>query len=385
MSQNLRDQITIPQTIRAWTYTQSGLPSKTVRLTNDFEAPSISNLDPEDVLVEVSYVAMNAGFTTMMQALPPQPYSLPHIYNRKNRCGIPEFEFSGRILATGSDVLATRPDLQSGTLVLGCCAAKKVFVEGKGALAQYTVAPATQLIPLSSRDVTEEGGKPPMSLKEASGLSACGSTAIQVLDLSGLKAGDKIFINGGSTSVGMLVIQVARYVVGTTGTIVSACSAANTELVKSVGADEIIDYIKHDPLHEYLLHHHSEQPFDAIIDCVGIRELYVNCAPYLAPGKTFINLGAMTAMPTFLGLLSFVWNQHMLPLWPVILGGVPRSYRFYSARPNLESMARIMRLAEKGLVKVAVDSVWEMEDVQKAYERVESKRARGKVVIHVQD
>ncbi|KAJ5822459.1 hypothetical protein N7447_004799 [Penicillium robsamsonii] len=377
-------------TMRAWTYMQSGLPSQTIVLDDEASAPSAADLGPDELLIAVNYVAMNSGFTTMMRSLPPQPYSLPHIYNRQKRLGVPEFEFSGRILAVGSAIPSTRPDLQPSTLVLGCCAAKRVFVEGKGALAEQVIAPAAQLIPLLSpytvttQDETS-GPEPaaPISLLEASGLSACGCTAVQVLDLTKLIAGDKVFVNGGSTSVGMLIIQVARHVLGRTGTIVA--SGTDASLIRSIGADEVVDYTVQHPLHEYLRTHHADRPFGAIIDCVGVTELYTHCEPYLAFGKPFINLGAMTAKPTFWGLLSFVWNQHMVPLWPVLLGGVPRGYQFYSARPNRETLGRVMRLVESGELKMVVDSVWDMRDARKAYERMESKRAKGKVIVRVQE
>ena len=358
-------------TMRAWTYMQSGLPSQTIVLDDEAPSPSAAELGPDELLIAVNYVAMNSGFTTLMRSLPPQPYSLPHIYNRQKRLGVPEFEFSGRILAVGSAIPSTRPDLQPSTLVLGCCAAKRVFIEGKGALAERVIAPAAQLIPLrplstvTTQDDESPGpdpAAPPISLLEASGLSACGCTAVQVLDLTKLVAGDKLFVNGGSTSVGMLIIQVARQVLGQTGTIIA--SGTDATLIRSVGADDVIDYTAQRPLHEFLRTHHAGRPFDAIIDCVGVAELYTHCEPYLAPGKLFINLGAMTAKPTFWGLLSFVWNQHMAPLWPVVLGGVPRSYQFYSARPNRETLGRVMRLVERGELRMVVDSVWEMRDAK---------------------
>ncbi|OJK01145.1 hypothetical protein ASPACDRAFT_1886862 [Aspergillus aculeatus ATCC 16872] len=394
---------TTTTTMRAWTYTQSGLPSQTVVLDEEAPAPTAAELAPDELLIAVNYVAMNSGFTTMMRSLPPQPYSLPHIYNRQERLGVPEFEFSGRILAVGSAIPSTRPDLQPSILVLGCCAAKRVFVQGKGALAERVIAPAAQLIPLQAPGpeptiTTQEDDHEPralepalapapapatLSLLEASGLSACGCTAVQVLDLTKLIAGDKLFVNGGSTSVGMLIIQVARHVLGPTGTIVA--SGTDAALIRSIGADEVVDYQAQHPLHEYLRTHHADRPFDAIIDCVGVTELYTRCAPYLASGKPFINLGAMTARPTFWGLLSFVWNQHMVPLWPVVLGGVPRRYQFYSARPNRESLGRVMRLVQNGELKMVVDSVWEMADAKMAYERMESHRAKGKVIVRVQE
>ncbi|OJJ95036.1 hypothetical protein ASPACDRAFT_48140 [Aspergillus aculeatus ATCC 16872] len=395
-------------TMRAWVYTQSGLPSHILRPTTAFPAPTPSSLGADDLLIEVDYVSLNAICTTMMRALPPQPFSLGLPFRR--RIAVPEFEFSGRILATGSQVPTTRPELGLSTRVAGCVSELEVFGTGKGALAERLVAPASQIIALTScplplqpspsaqsqtQSTTPPSPPPapqpePLSPLEASGLTACGSTAIQTLDLTRLIAGDKLLVNGGSTSLGMLMIQIARHILGPTGTIVATCSSRNTSLLTSLGVDEVVDYVAHDPLHEYLLAHHSSspssagtRPFDAIIDCIGDATLYHHCAAYLAEGKPFINLGQMKATPGFWGQIAWAWEQVALRFWPVVLGGVPREYRFYSGRPRAEDMGRVMGLVERGVVRVVVDSVWAWGEVPKAYERMESKRARGKVVVRV--
>ncbi|RAH45339.1 NAD(P)-dependent alcohol dehydrogenase [Aspergillus brunneoviolaceus CBS 621.78] len=394
-------------TMRAWVYTQSGLPSQTLRPTTTFPAPTPSSLGPTDLLIEVDYVSLNAICTTMMRALPPQPFSLGLPFRR--RIAVPEFEFSGRILATGSQVPATRPELTPTARVAGCVSEQNVFGTGKGALAERLIAPASQVIaltscplPLQPSPSAQSPSQPetppapapqpePLSPLEASGLTACGCTAMQTLSLTGLIAGDKLLVNGGSTSVGMLTIQIARHILGPTGTIVATCSSRNAALVGSLGVDEVIDYVAHDPLHEHLRAHHSSsssaaaktRPFDAIIDCVGDATLYRHCAAYLAEGKPFINLGQMNAAPGFWGQLAWAWEQVALRFWPVVLGGVPRGYRFYSGRPRAEDMGRVLRLVERGVVRVVVDSVWGWGEVPQAYERMESKRARGKVVVRV--
>ncbi|RAL07926.1 NAD(P)-dependent alcohol dehydrogenase, partial [Aspergillus homomorphus CBS 101889] len=372
--------------MRAWVYTQSGLPSQTLTQTT-VSAPTASDLGPHDVLVEVHYVSLNAICTAMMRALPPQPFSLGLPF--RSRSAIPEFEFAGRILATGSQVPAARPELSPDTQILGCVSEQQVFGSGKGALAERLVVPASQIIPLISPELKssdpETAPEPPVSLLEGSGLTACGCTAIQTVDATRLIAGDKLFVNGGSTSVGMLTLQVARHVLGPTGTIVASCSAANAPLLRSLGADEVVDYTAHDPLHAYLRAHHAARPFDAIVDCVGDPEIYAHCVPYLAEGKPFINLGQMKATPGFWGQIAWAWTQFATRYWPVVLGGVPRAYQFYGGKPTVESMQRIMRLVEKGVVRVVVDSVWRMGEVRKAYERMESKRAKGKIVVSVRE
>ncbi|RAL13067.1 uncharacterized protein BO97DRAFT_413532 [Aspergillus homomorphus CBS 101889] len=297
-----------PEPIRVWTYTQSGLPSQMIVLEDEAPAPSAAELGPKEVLVSLNYVAMNSGFTTMMRSLPPQPYSLPHSYNRQKRLGTPEFEFSGRILAEKARSASAR--LLQLTSSSPCTLFKKME-----RLALHHCA----------------GHRPDQAHPRRQALR-----------------------QRWQHQRGHADIQVARHVLGPTGTIIAA--ATDSALVNPVGADEVINHRANDPLHEYLRAHHAEQPLDAIIDCVGVKDLYVHCEPYLREGKPFINLGAMTAKPTLWGCYrSFgitIWYPYgLLPLG-------------------------VMRLVERREMRMGLDSVWEMQDAPKAYERMESKRAK---------
>lgn len=360
-------RLSIPSTMRAWTYTRRGLPSQVVQLDPHFKAPSLSDIGPDDVLVEINYAAMNGGVAWIMQVLSPLPFS----WTAKNRIAVPELEFSGTILAVGREVLAARVDLQPGTLVFGSCRPAEHFRLGRGTLAEYVVAPASRVVTISIAGEEAAAAVSKLSLAEASGIGAVGATAIQTLDLSGLKTGDKVLVNGGSAGTGVMMVQIARHVVGESGQVVATCSAANAELVKSLGADEVIDYRKHDPLHEYLrVSHHAEQPFDAIIDCIGIQDLYTHSPDYLARGKPYLNIGAYTATPTLAGFLTWAWKQLSNRFWPTFLGGVPRPYIFHSATPDVKTLNRVKQLVAEGKLRQVVDSIWEMEDVPKVRSRL---------------
>lgn len=343
--------------MRAWTYTRRGLPSQVVQLDPHFRAPSLSDIGPDDVLVEINYAAMKGGVALMMQVLPPLPFSF---WTAKNSIAIPELDFSGTILAVGRNVLATRVDLRPGTPVFGSCRPVEHFRLGRGTLAEYVVAPASRVVPVAIPGEEEESK---LSLAEAAGIGAVGATALQTLDLCGLKTGDKVLVNGGSGGTGVMMVQVARHIVGESGQVVATCSAANAELVKSLGADEVIDYRKHDPLHEYLRVSHAAKPFDAIIDCIGVQDLYTHSPEYLAPGKPYLNIGAYTATPTLAGLLAWAWTQISNRFWPTFLGGVPRPYIFHSATPDVQTLNRVKQLVAEGKLRQVVDSIWEMEDV----------------------
>ncbi|KAH8691130.1 alcohol dehydrogenase [Talaromyces proteolyticus] len=370
----------LPPTMRAWVYREKGHPSKVVKLETDFKTPQPADLGADEVLVEVHYTGFNAVITILIQSLNPRPFSF--FLPRRDRVAVTELEFAGRLIAAGGNVLASRPDLKIGELVIGFVDASKAIFTGAGGLAEYAVAPAKTVVPYHVPG--EE--QPKLSIEEWAGLGGVGCTAIQVIDRAGVKSGDKVLINGGSGGAGAMMVQVTRSVVGPNGRVVATCSGANVELVKSLGADEVIDYRQCAPLHAYLAaSEHARTPFDAIIDCVGIQDLFTHSTAYLAPGKTFLNIGGMDIEYSMKGILKGVWTQLWNRFCPRIFGGVPRWYRFYSATPDVESLERLRKLVQNEEVRQVVDSIWGFEDVPKAYEVMQSKRAKGKIIVRVRN
>lgn len=115
-----------------------------------------------------------------------------------------------------------------------------------------------------------------------------------------------------------------------------------------------------------------------MLDCVGLQALYVNSPAYLKPDGMVINIGAMEgAATTFKNWLLNTW-------WPVWLGGVPRRYIMFSTPPSKDDAIVLIKLVEEGKLKASVDSVFDMGDVIKAYERIATMRARGRVIVKVE-
>jgi len=138
---------------------------------------------------------------------------------------IPEIEFSGTVAAIG-DNSTTRFEI--GDAIFGGQSLAGHWKYG-GCLAEYVVT-TSDLIVEKPKNVSMAG---------ACGLAGVGCTAIQAGRVVGLKRGDKILVNGASGGLGTILVQYCRAVVGETGSIVATCSEANTELVKSLGADEV--------------------------------------------------------------------------------------------------------------------------------------------------
>jgi len=140
---------------------------------------------------------------------------------------------------------------------------------------------------------------------------------------------------------------------------------------------QFIDYRKHDPLPAYLAQQYGDKPFDFVLDCVGTQALFVHSPAYLKAEGAVVNIGALEGVTvTVRNVLFNMW----LPTW---LGGVPRRYIMFSTPPARDDAVYLARLIEEGRVRIPVDSVFDMEDAVRAYERIATKRARGKVVVRV--
>lgn len=295
---------------------------------------------------------------------------IPMIFRTKP-C-IPETDFSGAIVRTGSKVPFSR-ELFPGTAVFGSVPIGEHVSSGKGALAEYVVVPAESVC-LKPDNV---------SFEQAAGLPIAGITALSVLDLAKLKEGYKVLVNGASGGIGCMALQMAKDVVGNSGKVVAVCSGRNLEMVKGLGADEVIDYHDHAPVHKYLAQRFGSEPFDVILDCRGIQEVFLHCEGYLKPGMPFVTVGPAPPDYSVVGMLHAIGQMLSNALWPRWLGGVNRPY-FTAARfANLPDMERLARLAREGKLRVPIDPCWDFGDVLKAYDVMLSKRARGKIVVKV--
>ncbi|ERF69271.1 hypothetical protein EPUS_03975 [Endocarpon pusillum Z07020] len=161
--------------------------------------------------------------------------------------------------------------------------------------------------------------------------------------------------------------------------VVATCSGANVEMVGGLGVDEVIDYRAMAPLPDHLARTYSDRPFDVILDTVGTQALYERSPSYLKPNGVYINVGALE------GFMWSLWCWAKNTLWPTILGGTPRRYIMFSTVPNGKSAEKLADMVETGKVRVVVDSVFGMDEVLEAYDRLASKRAKGKIVIKIQD
>src|SRR5690242_3951728 len=257
----------------------------------------------------------------------------------------PGLDVSGRVVAVGSKVDLFKP----GDIVFGAC--NGVF--GHGALAQHVQV---------SQD-TLALAPPGAMADDLAAIATTGMTALQALRQS-VKAGDKVFINGGSGGVGVIAIQIAKEL----GCHVTAsCSSANVELCKSLGADEVLDYKQADIIEQL---NRRETRFEAIIDNVGTpSNLYRASQRFLQPSGTFVQVGLgmdLRALRQFLGNMFI----------PSSLGGGKAKYVFAVTKPNGADFNQLAAWVEKRKIHAVIDSVYDFKNAPEAFARLKTGRAR---------
>ncbi|KAJ7336303.1 hypothetical protein DFH08DRAFT_878378 [Mycena albidolilacea] len=334
-------------TYSGWFVVQKGRPTDALQLKTGLPIPN--TLRDGHVLVKVQAVALNPVGYKLMGAVPNFLARRPHVA---------EGDVAGLIVDPNGS------EFNAGDRVFGTLR--------HGSMAEYVVAPSSclALIPANVSSV------------EAAGLGVVVATAYQGLVAKlKIESGQTVFINGGSSGVGLSAIQIAKSM---GCKVVATASGKNKELLLSLGVDEFIDYTAA-PLVEQLLAKPPSPKFHAILDAVGLTDpaLYLNSASYLAPGGAYATAGDM---PNTLSQLADVLRQlfegFLRPTW---LGGVPRKYIPFLINLGKEDLETVRDLVARGAVKPIVDSVYsfDRDGVLKAYEKMMSKRAVGKVVVKV--
>ena len=294
----------------------------------------------EEVLVRVHAASIHIGDCLVMQGLP--KVMRPVFGLRRPKYRIPGTDVAGTIEAVGANV--TR--LQPGDEVFGWC---------KGAFAEFVSVAADALI-TKPANVTFEHAS-------ATGVSAF--TALQALrDQGKLESGQKVLITGASGGVGTFAVQIAK---SFGAEVTGVCSTRNLELVRSIGADDVIDYTKEDFTQ-------AEQKFDLILDNVGKRSFSDTRRP-LVPDGTLVSSGAPVS--GWVGGLGHVVKALVLSFF------VRQQGRPFVSMPNKEDLATLKDLAEAGKLTPVIDRTYPLSDGMEAMAHVAEGHAQGKTVITV--
>jgi NADPH:quinone reductase-like Zn-dependent oxidoreductase len=335
--------------MRAWTHTRRGSPLSVLSFNN---IPRPDVVLPNHVEIKVTYCSLNPTSTMLMKLLP----------NPLGKTRVPEMDFAGVITSTSSTATShrVRNQLAPGTRVFGAIYSTPLnflLEKATGTLTEYI------MVHEDSVAVTPDG----VSSDTAAGLGAVGCTSVRFLEYSKVSPGDSILINGASGGLGTFLIQLAKHVVGSEGTVVGICSTANVDLVKNLGADEVVPYNGSVPAEQYLAEAYGgDKKFDSIIDTVGVQSLYTHCPAYLKEGRSLLNAGVLPYTGSGIwGSMSLTKDLLVNYFWPRFLGGTDRKYELLKTDlvPGLLEKVRVV--VASGAVKGVVDSVWEMEDALK--------------------
>ncbi|HEY7671861.1 MAG TPA: NAD(P)-dependent alcohol dehydrogenase [Gammaproteobacteria bacterium] len=251
-------------------------------------------------------------------------------------------DYAGVIEAVGSGVTKFKPG-------------DEVFGARSGAMAEYVIANATGSIVLKPANITFE---------QASAIPIAAVTALQGLrDHGRLQPGQTVLINGASGGVGTFAVQIAKAL---GAEVTGVCSTANVELVRSLGADHVIDYTKED---------FTELPgrYDLILDNVGNHSV-LETRRALAPNGMLV-LVSGPKVGAWLGPLSRVIELMLVSYF------VSHEMKFFIAELNPADLEMLAELVREGKVTPAIDRVYSFDEVAAATAYLGAGHARAKVVV----
>ncbi|MBO9729949.1 MAG: NADP-dependent oxidoreductase [Chitinophaga sp.] len=241
--------------------------------------------------------------------------------------------------------------------------------------ADHRIGTFAELIAINESDVALKPGN--LSMEEAASIPLVGLTAWQALvEKANVKKGQKVFIQAGSGGVGTFAIQLAKHLGATVAT---TTSASNIDLVKSLGADIVIDYRKED--FETLL-----KDYDIVLNSQDAKTLEKSLR-ILKPGGKLISISGPPD-PSFAEEIKAPWFMKLIVR--LLSAGVRKkakrlnvSYSFLFMRAEGTQLGQITSLIDAGIIKPVIDKVFPFEQTNEAMGYVETGRAKGKVVIKI--
>ncbi|MFC1899835.1 NAD(P)-dependent alcohol dehydrogenase [Chloroflexota bacterium] len=324
--------------MKAIVYTKYGPPD-----VLEFREVTKPNPKDKEVLIKIYATTVNRTDSATIRAKPFFARFVTGVFNPKRQT--PGTEFAGKIEAVGKNATT----YEVGDKVFG-------FDDtGSGAHAQYMTISEDKALTIIPTNITYE---------QAAASTEGAHYAYNFIKKVNIKSGQKILVNGATGGIGSAAVQLLKYFnVNVTG----VCNEKNIELVKSLGADKVIDYTKEDFTKD-------TEKYNFVFDTVG-KSSFAKCKPLLKPGGVYISsdLGYM-AQNVFLPLIT-----------PIIKPMIGSKKTIFPIPTDISgSVLFIKKLIEEGKFKTVIDRKYPLEKIIEAYRYVETGQKTGNVVITVE-
>jgi NADPH:quinone reductase-like Zn-dependent oxidoreductase len=294
-----------------------------------------------DVLVRVGAASVHPGDYFVMTG---EPYMLRLAFGlRRPRHVVPGMDVAGVVAAVGRDVTALRP----GQEVFGWSTA--------GALAEYACVPADNLLPVPAT----------LSLVDAAAVPTSAMTALQALrDVADVRSGQTVLITGASGGVGSFAVQIAK---AFGAEVTGVCSTRNTDLVRSLGADHVVDYTRTDFTS-------TGKRYDVVLDNVEAQPL-ADVRRALTPTGTLIPNSGRGGR--WVGPLGRIIRARAVSL------STRQRLRPFLSLGTRQDLLELADLLAGGRVLPVIDRTYPLDDAAEALRYVGAGHTRGKVVVTV--
>ncbi|MFA1546751.1 NAD(P)-dependent alcohol dehydrogenase [Actinomadura chokoriensis] len=324
--------------MKAWSWDRYGPPE--VLTLKDMDEPAIA---PDEVLVRVRAASVNP-YDWRHVGADPKLVRLSIGLRRPKPGLVPGADLAGVVERVGDQVTGLRPgDAVFGEVRLGSFAETVAVPQGRLAL-----KPAR------------------LTFEQAASVSMAAHTALQGLrDVGRISAGQRVLVNGSSGGIGTFAVQLAK----TFGAeVTGVCSTRNIELVRSLGADEVVDYTRDDFTER-------EGRYDLLMDIVGDRSLARLRRPLTSRGTLVIVGGIASARGGLLGPAAQVARGALAAPF------VSQRIATVSWKPNSTDLRLLAELMEKEQISPVIDRTYAFAELPEALRYIERGHARGKVAI----
>ncbi|CAH1200663.1 L-threonine 3-dehydrogenase [Paenibacillus plantiphilus] len=331
--------------MRAMVYTNYGSPEV-------FQLREMEKPNPKEKEIVVKIHATQVGYGDVIarnfKKISPRQFNMPFLFwifakicfgVRNPKIAILGSQFAGEIEAIGSKVQSFRP----GDQVFG------YLGQSMGAYAEYVCMAEDGIVTIKPANMT---------YAEASAVPYGALVALNLLRKANVQRGQKVLINGASGGIGSAAVQLAKFHFG--AEVTGVCSTLGLQLVKSIGADKVIDYTKED----FTL---NGEVYDLIVDILG-KSTFSYCKNSLKKDGRYL-------------LASFKVKELIQMLWTKVAG--KKKVICALALEKSEDLILIKELIEAGKIKSVIDRSYTLEQMSEAHTYVESGHKKGSVVITV--